>query len=63
MLQVLKAAFLLYFKPTWGISITVPTSYWYLRWFDLEELAKTVNYFNLMSYDRKTTPPLPRLLR
>ncbi|KAJ4199396.1 hypothetical protein NW767_008204 [Fusarium falciforme] len=33
------------------ISITVPTSYWYLRWFDLPELAKHLDFFNVMSYD------------
>lgn len=35
----------------WGISITAPSSYWYLRWFNLEELVKQVNFINLMSYD------------
>ncbi|KAJ4244051.1 hypothetical protein NW762_014664 [Fusarium torreyae] len=33
------------------LSITVPTSYWYLRWFDLPELAKHIDFFNVMSYD------------
>ncbi|KAL5333928.1 hypothetical protein BJX70DRAFT_403108 [Aspergillus crustosus] len=35
----------------WGISITVPTSYWYLRWFDIHTLESVVDEFNLMSYD------------
>ncbi len=35
----------------WGISLTLPTSYWYLRWFDVENLSKHVDWFNLMSYD------------
>ncbi|KAL2813347.1 hypothetical protein BDW59DRAFT_167530 [Aspergillus cavernicola] len=34
-----------------GISITVPTSYWYLRWFDLKALEAVVDDFNLMAYD------------
>lgn len=37
--------------PTPRVSITVPTSYWYLRWFDLQALSLYVEYFNLMSYD------------
>ncbi|KAJ9217970.1 CAZyme family GH18 [Paecilomyces variotii] len=35
----------------WGISITVPTSYWYLRWFDVKKLESVVDEFNLMAYD------------
>jgi GH18 family chitinase len=29
----------------------VPTSYWYLRWFDIRTLETVVDEFNLMSYD------------
>jgi len=32
------------------ISFTVPTSYWYLRWFDLKAVDY-VDYVNVMSYD------------
>lgn len=39
------------YSRTWGISITVPTSYWYLRWFDIGQLEHTVDTFNLMAYD------------
>ncbi|KAF0316872.1 glycosyl hydrolase family 18 [Colletotrichum asianum] len=35
----------------WEISIAIPSSYWYLRGFDLENLQRQVDYFNLMSYD------------
>ncbi|KAM0255869.1 hypothetical protein ACHAQJ_005374 [Trichoderma viride] len=35
----------------WGISITAPSSYWYLQYFNLEELIKHINFVNLMSYD------------
>ncbi|ETS75312.1 hypothetical protein PFICI_12256 [Pestalotiopsis fici W106-1] len=34
-----------------GISITLPASYWYLQNFDIVELAKSVSWFNIMSYD------------
>ncbi|KAL7793735.1 glycoside hydrolase family 18 protein [Trichoderma ceciliae] len=30
---------------------TAPSSYWYLRWFDLPGLAQHSNFINLMSYD------------
>ncbi|PYH80405.1 class V chitinase [Aspergillus uvarum CBS 121591] len=33
------------------LSLTLPTSYWYLRHFDIKSLAKSVDYFNYMSYD------------
>lgn len=35
----------------WGITFTVPTSYWYLRWFDVPGMAKSVDWINVMSYD------------
>ncbi|KAH7038273.1 glycosyl hydrolases family 18-domain-containing protein [Microdochium trichocladiopsis] len=35
----------------WGISFAAPTSYWYLRWFDIENMARYVNWINVMSYD------------
>ncbi|KAJ6191606.1 Glycoside hydrolase superfamily [Penicillium mononematosum] len=34
-----------------GLSLTLPTSYWYLQHFDIKSLAKHVDYFNYMSYD------------
>ncbi|KAK1145844.1 hypothetical protein N8T08_003790 [Aspergillus melleus] len=46
----LKAAL----KSTGGrneLSLTIPTSYWYLQHFDIKNLAKHVDYFNYMSYD------------
>ncbi len=37
--------------PGWTITVTLPTSYWYLRGFDVERLQNYVSWFNLMSYD------------
>lgn len=34
-----------------GISITLPVSFWYLQNFDIVELEKWVDFFNVMSYD------------
>lgn len=50
LLQIIKLKFSVE-KKAWGLSITVPTSYWYLRWFDLPGLANYVDFFNLMAYD------------
>ncbi|RSL86747.1 hypothetical protein CDV31_016357 [Fusarium ambrosium] len=33
------------------ISFTAPTSYWYMRHFDITASAKAVDYINVMSYD------------
>ncbi|KJY00259.1 hypothetical protein TI39_contig337g00009 [Zymoseptoria brevis] len=34
-----------------GFSLTISTSYWYLRHFDVKALQSHVDWFNLMSYD------------
>ncbi|KAL5360254.1 hypothetical protein BJX96DRAFT_184439 [Aspergillus floccosus] len=36
---------------TFGLTFTAPSSYWYLRWFDLPNLVKYADWINLMSYD------------
>ncbi|ETS88166.1 hypothetical protein PFICI_01994 [Pestalotiopsis fici W106-1] len=38
-------------NPGWTISVTLPTSYWYLRGFNIKSMQKYVSWFNLMSYD------------
>jgi chitinase len=34
-----------------GLSVTLPTSYWYLQHFDLVAIEPSVDWFNYMSYD------------
>jgi spore germination protein YaaH len=46
------------FGSKYGISMTLPTSYWYLQHFDLKNIQDSVDWFNLMSYDRKSDPIL-----
>ena len=41
------------FGTKYGITVTLPTSYWYLQHFDLPGLQANIDWFNLMSYDRK----------
>ncbi|KAH8706988.1 hypothetical protein GQ44DRAFT_831181 [Phaeosphaeriaceae sp. PMI808] len=33
------------------LSFTIPSSYWYLKWFDMPGLLKYADWANLMSYD------------
>ncbi|OCL06227.1 glycoside hydrolase family 18 protein, partial [Glonium stellatum] len=39
------------FGSKYGISMTLPTSYWYLQHFDLPAIQDNVDWFNLMAYD------------
>ncbi|KAL2821415.1 glycosyl hydrolases family 18-domain-containing protein [Aspergillus cavernicola] len=39
------------FQGEYGISVTLPASYWYLRWFDLQGMQKNVDFLNIMTYD------------
>ncbi|KAI9146931.1 symbiotic chitinase [Paramyrothecium foliicola] len=34
-----------------GLTFTAPSSFWYLRWFDLPGMIKYVDWINIMSYD------------
>ncbi|KAM5499911.1 putative chitinase [Microsporum canis] len=47
LLRELKDAF----GTKYGLSMAIPASYWYLRGFDLKNMAKYVDWFNVMSYD------------
>ncbi len=35
----------------YGLSITIPTSYWYMRNFDIVAITRVIDWFNVMSYD------------
>ncbi|KZF20522.1 glycoside hydrolase family 18 protein [Xylona heveae TC161] len=37
--------------PGWEATITLPSSYWYLRGFDLPGLQRYISWFNVMTYD------------
>jgi chitinase len=50
LLQTMSTLFALY-NSDFGISFTAPTSYWYLRWFKIDQMSKYVNWINLMTYD------------
>ena len=35
----------------YGLTFTTPSSYWYLRWFDLPNMMKYADWTNFMTYD------------
>jgi chitinase len=35
-----------------GLTFTAPSSFWYLRWFDLPGMMKYADWVNLVSLDR-----------
>lgn len=39
------------FGTKYGISMTLPTSFWYLQHFDLPGIQDSIDWFNLMTYD------------
>lgn len=39
------------FGNKYGMSMTLPTSYWYLQHFDLPGIQDSLDWFNLMAYD------------
>ncbi|KFA82003.1 hypothetical protein S40288_07998 [Stachybotrys chartarum IBT 40288] len=39
------------FGTRFGISMAIPTSYWYLRWFRPIEIEPYIDFFGVMSYD------------
>jgi chitinase len=39
------------FGSKYGLTVTIPTSYWYLQHFDLPGIEANIDWFNLMAYD------------
>ncbi|XPS72969.1 Chitinase [Ascochyta lentis] len=39
------------FGTQFGISMAIPSAYWYMRWFKLKEMEPYVDWFGVMSYD------------
>ena len=35
----------------YGLTITLPSSYWYMQNFDIKKIADIVDWFNVMTYD------------
>jgi GH18 family chitinase len=35
----------------YGLSITIPSSYWYMQHFDIVQISSIIDWFNVMSYD------------
>ena len=36
---------------SYGLSITIPSSYWYMQHFDIVSISKYIDFFNVMTYD------------
>jgi chitinase len=39
----------------YGLTFTIPASYWYLKWFDVASMLQYADWTNLMSYDMHGT--------
>lgn len=51
LLQTLRQTFSASERGSYGLTFTIPSSYWYLRWFDLPSMVKYADWINIMSYD------------
>ncbi|GBF63439.1 chitotriosidase-1 [Trichophyton mentagrophytes] len=47
LLKEMRAAF----QGQYGLSATLPASFWYLRWFDVNKMQNYLDWFNVMTYD------------
>ena len=36
---------------SWGVTLTLPSSFWYMQHFDIVKLEPVVDWFNMMEYD------------
>ena len=41
----------------YGLTITIPSSYWYMRHFNVSALIEQVDWFNVMTYDLHVSLP------
>ncbi|RDW84130.1 uncharacterized protein DSM5745_04456 [Aspergillus mulundensis] len=51
LLKTLRATFDSSERGSYGLTFTIPSSYWYLRWFDVPGMLQYADWVNLMSYD------------
>lgn len=52
LIRTLRATFDRSARGGYGLTFTIPSSYWYLRWFDVPSLLDAgADWVNLMSYD------------
>lgn len=51
LLKTLKETFDASIHGPYGLTFTIPSSYWYLRWFDVPGMLKYADWTNIMSYD------------
>lgn len=52
LIRTLKTTFDKSPRGGYGLTFTIPSSYWYLRWFDVPKMLDAgASWVNLMSYD------------
>lgn len=51
LLMTLKETFDTSIHGPYGLTFTIPSSYWYLRWFDVAGMLKYADWTNMMTYD------------
>ncbi|KAI0024494.1 chitotriosidase-1 [Xylariomycetidae sp. FL0641] len=51
LMKTLRETFKASPRGNFGLTFTIPTSYWYLRWFDVPGLLEHADWVNMMSYD------------